>query len=685
MADVKKSDLWEEEVQSDPQAFAVKNLELLDYLALKMNEIYNFKEFSTYFPAMEKHFLNVQKWTLLRNFFVILLWAILIFSKPDWCDRLGMAIDSECWAAGEKPVYYTITGYYLSNSGFEIASWCLILVLILYDLLLVDVSARMLVVFCVLFVLDIFLGFLFLDGFVITKYNTLIRFLFLILYTRTSRFFALELVLFYYRAKKLYFLYLTMVLFLGMLLNVLYFDVDEEVTDLFYSKLDFSNVLTSFYSSYTIMTFQNTLALFSFTLKRNPIFVLFLLPIYFLVLFLLLPFIISILTYIYIVTVRSSILRLENFSNFKKVFFYFKNERGISSYNGLKNFINDFFKDPKKIDFSQFEQVEKKTKTDEKTARQKLATAEYNSRHHKDFLTYQTNIFYKIALVVVDSLIAISPIYIININDTSISNVSYVTISILATLSMINPMLSLLFNSHKISIDRKKVYGFSILMSIFIIITAVILPLRGSDPGKTLEMSNDLLFIFFALLCFTKLVTVYDELWLKNDLIYNIFLLSQEVVPFLFKILVVVISLNIFYAFLGRMLFGGLINSQSVADYKTKTGIDLRSNYEYFNFNDFLNSFLTLTVLIIQNNWVYVLEHFYSVRPYFTTTLFFVSFNLMVVFTFIALFLGVVSKMIIVYFEIEFNDLGMKKKLEQNKEILSDSDEDRADDEKPIG
>lgn len=265
-----------------------------------------------------------------------------------------------------------------------------------------------------------------------------------------------------------------------------------------------------------------------------------------------------------------------------------------------------------------------------------------------------------------------------------INNVWYITIIFFATLSIVNPMFSLLFNIHKISPQRKKLYGLSIIMSLFIIILAIILPMQRYEAGKTVEQSNDLLFIIFSFLCFTKATTAIDELWLKNDLIYNIFLLAEQVVPFLLKMLGCVLALVVFYALLGRMMFGGLIHSQSKLDYESATGIKLRHNYEYFNFNDIFNSFLTLTVLLIQNNWVYVLEHFYFVRDKFTTTLFFLSFNLLVVFTFISLFVGVISKMIIVYFEIEFADLGTKKKLAKNKEILSDSEEEK-EDEKPIG
>lgn len=671
------------ESERDPAAKSIKNLEILDYYALRLNEIFNYKELSTYFSSMERHFVNLQKWKMLRNFLVIMLWAILLLARPDWCE-VTPGIRADCSAVEDQRQYFTIAGYFIDINGFEIASWCIMLVLILYDVLLVSVSARLLIAYSVLFIFDILTGFLFIDKTISVKINTLSRFAFLIMYTQTTRFMMSELLQFYWKIKKLYMLYLSMVLVLGMLLNVLYFDVTEEASDLYFNKFDFSNIITSFYTSYTVITFQSTLNLFSFTLRKNPIFILFLLPIYFLVLFLLLPFIISLMTYFYVLTVRDSIVNLENFPSFKKIFFYFKNDRGICNYLGLDQFIADFMKDPKKVDFKQFESKQNSEKIDDRKTRFAYLKKEYNTRHHKEFLQYQNHAFYKLILVCVDTFLTLSPIVIINAGEKGINNAWYITIILFATLSMINPMFSLLFNIHKISSQRKKVYGFSIIISLFMIILAIILPMQKADPGKTVEQSNDLLFVIFSFLCFTKSMTIIDELWLKNDLIYNIFLLAQQIVPFLTKTLSCVVALIIFYSFLGRMMFGGLMHSQSKLDYESFTGIKLRPNYEYFNFNDILNSFLTLTVMIIQNNWVYVTEHFFFVRQKFSTTLFFVSFNVLVSFTFISLFIGVIAKMIIAYFESDFEHIGVKKALEKNVEIISDSEEEK-EDERAIG
>ena len=56
------------------------------------------------------------------------------------------------------------------------------------------------------------------------------------------------------KIRKLLVLYFSMILFIGMMLFVLYFDIKDENNDIFYNKLKFNNLYDSLYSSYTIMT-----------------------------------------------------------------------------------------------------------------------------------------------------------------------------------------------------------------------------------------------------------------------------------------------------------------------------------------------------------------------------------------------------------------------------------------------
>ena len=53
----------------------------------------------------------------------------------------------------------------------------------------------------------------------------------------------------------MFFLYLSVITFSGMILFVLYFDIEDDNSQLYFSKLNFSTIGNAIYTSYTIMTF----------------------------------------------------------------------------------------------------------------------------------------------------------------------------------------------------------------------------------------------------------------------------------------------------------------------------------------------------------------------------------------------------------------------------------------------
>jgi len=71
---------------------------------------------------------------------------------------------------------------------------------------------------------------------------------------------------FIYKIRKILALYLTFVFTTGLVLFVLYFDVKDDISHIYYNKLDFKTIQNSIYSSYTIFTYQNILNLFTFTI-----------------------------------------------------------------------------------------------------------------------------------------------------------------------------------------------------------------------------------------------------------------------------------------------------------------------------------------------------------------------------------------------------------------------------------
>lgn len=108
---------------------------------------------------------------------------------------------------------------------------------------------------------------------------------------------------------------------------------------------------------------------------------------------------------------------------------------------------------------------------------------------------------------------------------------------------------------------------------------------------------------------------------------------------------------------IGSIIYGGQMNSETVGGYKDQTGISIKKNYEYFHFNDLFSSYLTLFVFMNGHNWMYVTEHMYYVKDTWYTTLFFGSFNILVAYTCCALILGLISRLLILYFEKDFEKI----------------------------
>ena len=178
--------------------------------------------------------------------------------------------------------------------------------------------------------------------------------------------------------------------------------------------------------------------------------------------------------------------------------------------------------------------------------------------------------------------------------------------------------------------------------------------MQKRSPNLSLEQTHDLLFITFSLLCFLKFSTVVDEVLLQNNIMYNVLILCVQMVPFLTKIFVIYFMINLFYAQIGYVIFGGKINSESVHKYQQHTNTQLKKKYEYFNFNDTANSFVTLFILTLKNNWIYVTEMLYFVENSFVTTIYVISYTTLVTLVLTALVIGLSSRLIILYFEKDF-------------------------------
>lgn len=161
----------------------IKNLELLEYYAFKMNDIYYYKSYMSVSSDYEKKMLNIERWKLFRNICLLVLFLRLLFTKPDWCNQSSGEINQECSRNLNTNIhYFTVTRYYLNVYNFEITSWFLMLLLILYDLFRTQLNPYLVFTYCALFIFDIITGFLYMNEFIRIKVNHISIYIFLILY-----------------------------------------------------------------------------------------------------------------------------------------------------------------------------------------------------------------------------------------------------------------------------------------------------------------------------------------------------------------------------------------------------------------------------------------------------------------------------------------------------------------------
>jgi hypothetical protein len=252
-------------------------------------------------------------------------------------------------------------------------------------------------------------------------------------------------------------------------------------------------------------------------------------------------------------------------------------------------------------------------------------------------------------------LLCAYPILILNIPVFDLNNHWYFYAVVLAFFSTIDPFFRINFARHKITDFNYAMCIFRIAMSIIIACCAFVLPLLGTKPHETTEQTNDIFFIIFSLFCFSKFLTLFTHVILKNRVVRKSMILVRHTWPFVINMGMLLALILLFYAHIGRILFGGLIHNLSVNNYTTKTGLNLRPQYQYFHFNDIFSSLLTLLALLIQNNWIYVTELLFFVNQTPATVAFVISFQILATFILTSLFFGVISRLIMISFESDFD------------------------------
>lgn len=175
------------EIEPSRREQPIKNLELLQYHAHKMNEIYKYKGSHFFGNTFEKSLLSAERWKMLRNVSVVLLYLSILFIKPGWCQS-NANMNENCTKSygntGETTDYYVIAPFeYIDMYNFELVSWIVTLVLIIYDLILVDINTRLIIVYCFLFLADIITCQLYFQDVLKLKLNLIFRVCFVGLYT----------------------------------------------------------------------------------------------------------------------------------------------------------------------------------------------------------------------------------------------------------------------------------------------------------------------------------------------------------------------------------------------------------------------------------------------------------------------------------------------------------------------
>ena len=215
-----------------------------------------YKDLILFYPKIRKQVINMQRWKILRNCFIFVIYFCLIFGKPDWCENLSTNVENNCERQSDKGYqFFTQFNHFINIYDSEVLCWFFMLCLIIYDLFLVDFKSRIIFTLCIMFILDILLGFLYLNDIMLIKFNTVVRLCFLIYYPRYTRTIMFTFFKFIYKVRKIFMLYLAFVVITGLTLFVLYFDVEDEYSNIYYSKLNFKTIQNSIYSSYTIFTF----------------------------------------------------------------------------------------------------------------------------------------------------------------------------------------------------------------------------------------------------------------------------------------------------------------------------------------------------------------------------------------------------------------------------------------------
>ena len=583
-------------------------------------------------------------------------------------------------------------------------SWVFMLILILYDMFMIDIHTFLLILYCFLYIFDIITGFLFFNSIMTIKINLFTRLVFVILYWRYSRLIILTFLYYLYKVRMVFYLLGFCIVFLAMVFNIIFFETPIENSPLLYSRLKFETFYDSLFSTFTIFTQENVINMFNQNMKYHSAYLVVLLPMMFILYYIILAFLVGLLTYFYNKIIRREIRGMEHFDKFKKVFYYFRDKDGIVSYQKINSFIDIFYKDPHNIDFdrinlqslnrlqrrtvvdlhedkmtrmsiTRFQKREKTFQIQEQSAKRKFQELSYNTKHYKKFNEFRSSVIYRVLLVINDTVLGVSPMLIINTTIWGLNDIWFIVTANLAIFSLVDPFLHFVFALHKISSRRRNHYIITVMASIGIIFLSILIWIKPIKLGEPISRTYLYLYLVYSGLCFCKISTVIDQAYHAFPFFVDMLELLSQLAPFYYQIFTIILVNMLLYSIVGRSLFGGILNSDTYKDYLEKTNIKPNIKYEYFNFNDMVGSFLTLFTLLVSSDWIEIYDIFYFSRPRFTTTCFFVVYYISVSFIVYALMIGIISKFVLLYFNSRLNKrfIEKKKKMYTNEKEIEEA------------
>lgn len=502
-------------------------------------------------------------------------------TSPDWCDLKKFEMDSGCnFNRVTGTSYYTLMNTYLDVFLFEMTSWVFMLILILYDMFMIEIHSILLIIYCFLYIFDIITGFLFFNNIITIKVNLLTRFMFLILYWRYSRLIMLTFVYFLYKVRMIFYLIIFFIIFSAMVFNIIFFDSPVNNSNYLYSGINFQTISNSIFSVYIIFTQQNVVNVFNENVKYHPAYVVIILPLLFCMYYLVITFLIAVLTYFYNKIIRREIRSMEHFQKFKKVFYYFMDKDGIVNYKDVNEFIKLFYKSPHSVDFDaidlktvdmdkrqsiidefdkkmnkmSFYKYEKRRRTfikNEMTLQKKYENLSYNSKHYKAFNKYRRSIFYRCILVINDTLLGVSPVLIINSSFLNNNDMWYIFVANMAIFSLIDPFLNFVFAVHKLSAKRRSHYIINVFASVVIVFLSLMIWIQPIKLGEPISQTYLYSYLVFSFMCFIKISTIIDQAYHAFPFFVDMLELLSQLTPFYYQIIMIICINLVIYSIIG--------------------------------------------------------------------------------------------------------------------------------------